>query len=198
MPTWLVLQHRLDSFFYRCLLDWAYDPQAAKSGSHPFFIHRCLLDWAYDPQAAKNGSHPLFFIGAYLIGLTIHMLPKAGLILFFFIDAYLIGLTIHKLPKTGLTLFFLFIFPLGLNFDGQFFKFSFLLIWTYSQLPVLQIFIFSSDLPLIASFSNFHFFIHLDLPLITSFLNFHFSYLDLPLIARLVGIRDSLKVFDFD
>ena len=43
----------------------------------------CLLNWAYDPQAAKSESHPFFsHIGAYLIGLTIHKLPKAGLILF--------------------------------------------------------------------------------------------------------------------
>ena len=50
-------------FTHRGLLDWAYDPQAAKSRSHPFFLtHRCLLDWAYDPQAVKSGSHPFFYI----------------------------------------------------------------------------------------------------------------------------------------
>ena len=56
-----------------------------KTGFILFFTHRCLLDWAYDPQAAKTGSHPFFtHIGAYLIGLTIHKLPKAGLTLFHF------------------------------------------------------------------------------------------------------------------
>ena len=66
-----------------------------------------------------------------------------------------------RLPKAGLTLFHLFIFPLRLNFDSQFF----------------QIFILYLDLPLIANFSNFNF-THLDLPsTASSFHLFFFFYL---------------------
>ena len=148
----------------------------------------------------------LFFlhIDAYLIGLTIHKLPKAGLIPFFsHIGAYLIGLTIHKLPKVGLILFHFFYFPLGLNFNCQFFqifilsflsgltlncqffKFLFLLIWTYPRLPVLSNFyFFHLDLSLIANSSNFHFFIwtYLWLPILRIFI----FYPDLPSSASLI------------
>ena len=79
MPTWLSL--------------WSTSSQKRVSPLF-FFTHRCLLDWAYDPQAAKSGSHPFSF----------------------------------------------FIFPLGLNFDCQFFQFSFFYIWTYLWLPVFHLF----------------------------------------------------------
>ena len=60
----------LTLFTHRCLLDWAYDPQAAKNGSYPFFFpHRCLLDRAYKSDCRKRVS-PFLHIGAYLILLT--------------------------------------------------------------------------------------------------------------------------------
>ena len=45
MPTWLGL--------------WSTSSQ--KRISPLFFTHRYLLDWVYDPQAAKNGSHHFSF-----------------------------------------------------------------------------------------------------------------------------------------
>ena len=67
------------------LLDWSY----------PFFITlRCLLNWAYDPQAAKSGSLLFSHIDAYLIGFTIHNLPKIGLTLFHFFLFFNFDLTL--------------------------------------------------------------------------------------------------------
>ena len=77
-----------------------------------------------------------------------------------------------------------------------------LFIWTYSLLPVKLILIFSSGLTLYCqsiSFSSFH----LDLLSIASLIVLSLHHLYLPdwtytSDARLVGIRDSLKVLDFD
>ena len=65
-----------------------------------------------------------------------------------------------RLPKAGLTFLHLFIFPLGLNFDGQFFSnFHFYSSGLTLDCQFFKFLFFHLDSPLIASLSNFHFFI---------------------------------------